>query len=116
MIQVLGAIAYGEQKAHDAAAAEAAAATDEADRRALRKIAAEELRHHKGFVRRLEALGADPDRAMAPYRTSLDKYHGAHKGSDVQEAVWAYLGEGVADDLLSWLRRVADADTAAFID
>ena len=116
MIQVLGAIAYGEQKAHEAAVAEAAAATDAVERRALRKIAAEELRHHKGFVRRLVALGADPERAMSPYRSSLDTYHGAHKGSSMEEAVWAYLGEGVADDLLSWLRGVADPETAAFID
>jgi hypothetical protein len=26
------------------------------------------------------------------------------------------MGEGVADDLLRWFRRVVDADTAAFID
>ena len=27
-----------------------------------------------------------------------------------------YLGEGVADDLLTWLRRVVDEETATFID
>jgi hypothetical protein len=61
-------------------------------------------------------MGADPDRAMAPYRHSLDHYHGAEAGSEIQEAVWAYLGEGVADDLLSWFKKVADPETAAFID
>lgn len=116
MMQVLGAIAYGEQKAHDDAAAMASAAADDRERRAWRKIAAEELRHYKGFVRRLQAMGADPERAMAPYRAALDRYHRAAKGSEVEEAVWAYLGEGVADDLLSWFRTVADPETAAFID
>lgn len=116
LIQVLGAVAYGEWKAYEQAKAGAAEATDEAERRALRKIAAEELRHHKGFVSRLEALGADPQRAMRPYERALDTYHGAESDDPVEQAVWLYLGEGVADDLLEWLRKVVDADTAAFID
>ena len=117
LIQVLGAVAYGEQKAYEGAKAEAAAATDEAARRRFRKIAAEELRHHKGFVARLEALGADPERAMRPYRAALDEYHARDAvGDPVRDAVVGFLGEGVADDLLQWLRQVVDDDTAAFID
>ena len=116
LIQVLGAVAYGELKAYEGAKAGAAEATDEAERRALRKIAAEELRHHKGFVARLEALGADPERAMRPYTRALDAYHAGESDDPVEQAVWLYLGEGVADDLLEWLRKVVDADTAAFID
>lgn len=117
LIQVLGAVAYGELKAYDGAKADAAAATDEATRKRFRKVAAEELRHHKGFVARLEALGADPEQAMAPYRTALDTYHGRTPSDDpVEEAVYGYLGEGIADDLLTWLREVVDPDTAAFID
>lgn len=116
LIQVLGAVAYGELKAYEGAKADAAAATDDVARRRYRKVAAEELRHHKGFVARLEALGADPERAMRPYRTALDTYHAHTPGDPVTEAVFSYLGEGVADDLLQWLRKVADPDTAAFID
>lgn len=116
LVQVLGAVAYGELKAYEGAKAEAAAAPDEATRLRFRKVAAEELRHHKGFVARLEAMGADPERAMRPYRTALDTYHGRSPGDPVQEAVFGYLGEGVADDLLQWLRRVVDDETAVFID
>lgn len=116
LIQVLGAVAYGELKAYDGAKAEAQAATDEATRLRYRKVAAEELRHHKGFVARLEALGADPERAMRPYRQALDTYHGHEPGDPVDEAMFGYLGEGIADDLLTWLRKVVDPDTAAFID
>ena len=116
LIQVLGAVAYGEWKAYDKAKARAASSTDSDERRAWRKVAAEELRHHKGFVGRLEALGADPDRAMRPYRNSLDRYHALEPHDEVTRAVWSYLGEGVADDLLQWLRRVTDPETAAFID
>ena len=116
LIQVLGAVAYGELKAYEGAKAEAAATTDPAERRRLRTVAAEELRHHKGFVARLEAMGADPERAMRPYRTALDRYHGRAASEPVEDAVLGYLGEGVADDLLQWLRTVVDDETAAFID
>lgn len=116
LIQVLGAVAYGELKAYEGAKSDAEAATSEADRRHFKKVAAEELRHHKGFVARLEAMGAEPERAMRPYRTALDRYHRAAPRGTVEDAVSAYLGEGIADDLLQWLRTVVDADTAAFID
>jgi len=117
MIRVLGAIAYGEWKAYDNARTEAAQTADEAERKALRQIAAEELRHHKGFVRALERLHADPERAMRPYRRVLDRYHGAPAGDPIEEAMWSYLGEGVADDLLRWLRTVIDdEETRAFLD
>jgi rubrerythrin len=116
MVQVLGAVAYGELKAYEGAKAEAAAATDADARRWHRTVAAEELRHHKGFVARLEAMGADPERAMAPFRAPLDRYHGRDGDDPVVEAIFGYLGEGVADDLLQWLRKVVDDDTARFID
>jgi DNA-binding ferritin-like protein (Dps family) len=105
MIQVLGAIAYGEWKAYEGA-----------KHAGDRVVAAEELRHHKGFVRRLEALGADPERAMRPYRDALDRYHALGAEEPLEDAVWSYLGEGVADDLLRWLRLVVDPETAAFVD
>src|SRR6267378_3535065 len=116
LIQVLGAIAYGELKAYDGAKADAETATTEDERRWHRQVAAEELRHHKGFVKRLEALGADPERAMAPYRGPLDRYHARVSDDPIEEAVFGYLGEGIADDLLQWLQKVADADTVAFVD
>ena len=116
LIQVLGAVAYGELKAYENAKAAAESAVDEAERRRYRKVAAEELRHQKGFVTRLEALGADPERAMRPYRSALDQYHARQCAEPVEDAVVGYLGEGVADDLLQWLRTVVDPETAAFID
>lgn len=116
LIQVLGAIAYGELKAYDGAKAEAESAATEEQRRWHRQVAAEELRHHKGFVKRLEALGADPERAMTPYRAPLDRYHARVSDDPIEEAVFGYLGEGIADDLLQWLQHVADPETVAFVD
>src|SRR5439155_1351714 len=76
LIQVLGAVAYGELKAHEGLVAEAGETADEQERERLLTFAGQELRHHRGFVARLEAMGADPERAMRPYRRPLDTYHG----------------------------------------
>src|SRR3954470_3793065 len=116
LVQVLGAVAYGERKAYEGLRDRAEETTDPKERRLLRTFAAQELRHHKGFVARLEAMGADPERAMRPYRHALDTYHGRQHEDPVDDAVWDYLGEGIADDLLQWLRLVVDPETAAFID
>lgn len=116
-IQVLGAIAYGEWKAYEGARRRAEESSDPTERKIWRTIAAEELRHHKGFVRRLEAAGAEPERAMAPYRASLDHFHGLPEEEDaVARAVSDFLGEGIATDLLTWLGKVMDPETAAFVD
>ena len=115
LIQVLGGVCYGEWKAYEGANARAEATATEDERRRWRKQAAEELRHYKGFRRRLEALGADPERAMAPYRRPLDTFHAGQPSDTLDSAMWDYMGEGVADDLLGWLVRVADPETASFI-
>lgn len=116
LVQVLGAVAYGELKAYEQAQADLEAAADEESRRRFSRVAAEERRHYEGFVSRLEAMGADPDRAMRPYRVALDRYHTGVPSDTLSGAVFDYLGKGVADDLLTWLRKVVDGDTAAFID
>lgn len=115
LIQVLGGVAYGELKAYEGARVRADAAASEEERREWRALAAEELRHHKGFVRRLKALDADPERAMRPYKRALDHFHAHDPEDGVAGAVADFLGEGIADDLLGWLLQVVDADTAAFI-
>lgn len=115
MVEVMGAISYGEWKAYEGARAKAAAASGTA-RSAWRKVAAEELRHHKGFRARLERLGADPAEAMAPYRRALDSYHAQEVTDPIDAAVSDYLGEGIADDLLRWFRLLVDEDTAGFVD
>lgn len=115
MIGVLGAITYGELKAYEEAKENARLTTTDEDRRAWERVAAQELGHHRGFKHRLEMLGADPERAMRPYRRLLDRYHGQRPGGGVEDAVWSMLGEGIAEDLLQWLARVSDPDTAAWI-
>ncbi|NNN21758.1 MAG: long-chain fatty aldehyde decarbonylase [Acidimicrobiales bacterium] len=116
LYQVLGAIAYGELKAYEGAKELADLTVDRDASATYKKFAAQELRHHKGFVKRLAALGADPERAMKPFVDSLNQYHAKEGGNEIQNAVWSFLGEGIASDLLRWLKEVVDTDTADFID
>ncbi len=116
LYQVLGAIAYGELKAYEGAKELAEKSVTPDISATYKKFAAQELRHHKGFVKRLVALGADPERAMKPYVDSLNQYHGKESGNEIQNAMWSFLGEGIASDLLRWLKEVVDTDTADFID
>jgi hypothetical protein len=116
LVQVLGAVAYGELQAYEGCKVRAAEATDPEERRAWMRQASQELRHYRGFVARLENLGADPERAMRPCRQPLDRFNANQPTDDLEAAVWGYLGEGMADDLMVWLRRVVDDETASFVD
>lgn len=116
MIQVLGTISCGELRAYEGARARAEQSEVDEERKAWRTIAAQELRHYKGFTARLEAMGVDPDEAMAAAGPIFDAYDGSAPRHDVDEAVWAFLGEGIADDLMMWFRDVVDDDLAAFVE
>jgi len=116
LYRVLGCMAYGEWKAHETARREADEAHDEEERRRWQRVAAEELGHHKLFVRRLKALGGDPERAMRPFRATFDRVHAAVPQDDFGLAVHNYVGEGIAYDILQWLRRVVDEETAGAIE
>src|SRR2546428_13103770 len=96
LIQVLGAVAYGELKAHEGLVAEAAETADERERERLLTFAGQELRHHRGFVARLEAMGADPQRAMRPYRRPPHTHHGPSPSDAEDEAVAADPPQGEA--------------------
>ncbi|MGE0869886.1 MAG: ferritin-like fold-containing protein [Kofleriaceae bacterium] len=116
LIQVLGGVSYGEWKAFELTQTKAALATSRDQQDDWTQIAAEEKRHFEGFVARLRAHGGDAERAMAPFRRTLDYFHSGMPSSGIEEGIWMYLGEGVANDLLVWLRDVVDAETSAFID
>ena len=116
LIEVIGVVAYGELQAHQGCLARADKAETDAERQSWRSEAAEELRHYEGFVDRLRALGADPDETLSLRWRPLDSFNSGYPEDGLEHAVWSYLGEGMADDLLEWLRRVADAETSRFVE
>jgi hypothetical protein len=99
VVDLLGVLAYGVLVAFDHLAADARLAPDVRRRAALSEMAAGEMAHYEVLVRRLRELGADPERAMAPFVAAVDAFHDSTAPRDWLEGlVKAYVGDGIADD------------------
>lgn len=99
MIDLLGVLAYGELIAFERLADDAGLAPSVADKAALGEMAVAEFGHFVKLRDRLEALGADPGDAMAPFVGPLDAFHDSTAAGDWLEGlVKAYVGDGFATD------------------
>ncbi len=99
VVDLLGALAYAELTAFDRLAEDARLAPSLPGRAALARMAAAEIGHHCRLVERLEQLGADPSKAMAPFVPALDAFHESTRPSTWLEGlVKAYVGDGLATD------------------
>jgi hypothetical protein len=106
IIDLLGALAYGELSAFDRLAEDARMAPSLAGRAALAEMAAVEIGHYRRLAERLASLGATPEDAMAPFAPALDGFHATTVPADWLEGlVKAYVGDGLAAD---FYREVAD--------
>src|SRR5262245_20069725 len=92
-------LAYAELLAFDRMADDATLAPDLSRRAMLSEMAGVEIANHRRVADRLVHLGADPEEAMAPFRTALDAYHGKTEPSDWLEALTkASVGDSIAND------------------
>ena len=117
VIDLLGVLAYGELTGFDRLADDARQAPTLAGRAALATMAAAEMNHYTRLVTALAELGADPERAMAPFVPALDAFHDSTRPSTwLERLVKAYVGDGIATD---FYREVAgfvrDAPTRQLI-
>jgi hypothetical protein len=116
MVDLLGALAYGELSAFDHLADDAGLAPTLAARARMSAMAAVEFGHYSRLAERLAELGAAPDQAMAPFVAALETYHSLTKPSTWPESVVkAYVGDGMAADFYREVAAFADPDTAALI-
>jgi hypothetical protein len=98
-IDLLGVLAYGELTALERLASDARLAPTIADKAALATMAAAEFGHYRQLHDHLVALGADPEKAMAPFVEPLDEFHDTTDPSDWFEGlIKAYVGDGLATD------------------
>src|ERR1035437_6546486 len=67
VIDLLGALAYGELTAFARLAADAEMAPNQPAKAALARVAVAEFHHHEALTARLTEMGADPDAAMEPF-------------------------------------------------
>jgi hypothetical protein len=116
VVDLLGALAYGELSAFDHLADDAGLAPTLTARARMSAMAAVEFAHYQRLAERLTALGADPETAMAPFVAALETYHSLTKPSTWPESVVkAYVGDGMAADFYREVAEFADDDTGALI-
>ena len=116
VIDLLGAIAYGELAAFERLAEDAKLAPGLADKVALSSLAAGEFSHMADLLARITELGAEPYAAMEPFRGPLDEFHAHTSPSDWYEGlVKAFVGDGLARDFYREIAAYLDTDTRALI-
>jgi len=113
VIDLLGALAYGELTAFERLATDSGLAPTIADRSALALMATKEFAHYERLVARLEEMGIDPEEAMAPFEEPLNAFHDSTTPSDWAEGlIKAYVGDNLAADFYREISTLLDDDDA----
>lgn len=116
VVDLLGALAYGELSAFDRLADDARLAPDLRGRAAMSAMAAVEYGHYARLAERLGRLGVDPAEAMAPFTAALDTYHSLTEPSTwLESVVKAYVGDGMAADFYREVANYVDESTGDLI-
>lgn len=117
VVDLLGALAYGELTAFFRLAADAELAPTLPDKAKLGRLAVEELGHFELLVARLREIGADPEQAMLPFVAPVDAFHDRTAPSTWLEGlVKAYVGDGIATDFYREVSRYVDASTRELVE
>ncbi|MFD5431821.1 ferritin-like fold-containing protein [Kitasatospora sp. NPDC127067] len=112
VLDLLGALAYGELSAFERLAEDAKLAPDLADKAALARMASAEFQHYQRLHDRLAEVGADPQEAMRPFVEPLELFHRMTAPSDWLEGlVKAYVGDAIATDFYREVAVRLDDDT-----
>lgn len=116
VVDLLGAIAYGELSAFERLADDAKLAPTLRDKVEMSSMASLEFGHVSRLHERLRELGADPFEAMAPFEDPIDLFHSHTAPSDWHESlIKAYVGDGLAADFYREIAAYLDAGTRDLI-
>lgn len=112
VVDLLGAIAYGEISAFERLAEDAKLAPSLEDKVAIASMACAEFGHVARLNERLAQLGVDPFEAMAPFREPIDRFHEYTAPDDWYEGlIKAYVGDGMANDFYREIAAYLDPET-----
>jgi len=116
VVDLLGALAYGELTAFERLAEDAKMAPTLLDKAALAAMASAELGHFTALRDYLAARGVDCYEAMEPFRGTFDRFHEHTRPADWPEGlVKAYVGDGLAADFYREVAAYLDSDTRELI-
>ena len=116
VIDLLGALAYGELMAFSQLAADAEMAPSQPEKAAVARLAVAEFHHYEAIMDRLTMMGVDPDEAVAPFVEAIDHFHERTKPKDWLEGlVKAYVGDGIAQDFYREIAAYVDEDTQSLV-
>lgn len=117
VIDLLGLLALGELLAFERMAVDARLTSDLTKRARMSESAVGEIRNYRLLADRLEALGADPAEAMAPFMEAFRAYDTSTAPRDFLEAlVKVYVGDAVGDDFFRAVAAELDDEDRALID
>jgi len=116
VVDLLGALAYGELTAFSRLAADADMAPNQPAKAALARVAVAEFHHYDVLTGRLSEMGADPDAAMEPFIAPIDQFHDRTRPSGWLEGlVKAYVGDGIATDFYREISAYVDPSTQTLV-
>ncbi|MEV6109824.1 ferritin-like fold-containing protein [Streptomyces sp. NPDC051940] len=116
VVDLLGALAYGELAAFERLAEDAKLAPSLADKAELAAMASAEFHHFEQLRDRLREVDADPTESMQPFAAALDEFHRQTAPSDWLEGlVKAYVGDSIASDFYREVAARLDTDTRGLV-
>ena len=116
VIDLLAVLAVSEVTAFERMATDSALAPSFADKAAMGEMATTEFKHFMALRQRLIELGADPEAAMEPFRTTLDEFHTKTKPTDWLEGLMkAYVGDGIGLDFYREISTYVDPRTRELV-
>lgn len=114
--ELLGLMACAELLAFERLAHDATLAPSLADKAALAGMAVAEYNHYLALATRLGELGADPNRAMAPFVDTLTAFHQRTATNTwLQGLLKAFVGDGLAADFYREISAHLDPDTRGLV-
>jgi rubrerythrin len=116
VVELLGALAYGELSAFERLAEDARSAPDLAAKAQLAALAAAEFGHFRQLRDRLTEIGSDPTEAMQPFAAALDEFHRQTAPADwLESLVKAFVGDSIATDFYREIAERLDDDTRTLV-
>lgn len=116
VLDLLGALAYGELVGFFTIVRDAEGAPEMSIRMRLAQVAVNEFAQYERLTARIEELGASPEETMAPFSASFDEWHRrTEPGSWLEGLMKVYSGNALAADFYREIAKYVDPQTQELV-